>query len=165
MVHILIAALTLVCTVLAIRAARLLVSAIWLAATSALVALEMYLLGAPEIAVIELSVGAGLVTILFVFAINLTGEEILDVRRMIPRPLAAMLLVIAALILLYLLLPEIDQISAGLMRGTFREIFWEDRELDTVLQILMIFSGVLGVLGLLEEDKKKTALSQKEQSR
>lgn len=165
MVHILIAALTLVCTVLAVRAARLLVSAIWLAATSALVALEMYLLGAPEIAVIELSVGAGLVTILFVFAINLTGEEIFDVRRMIPRPLAAMLLVIAALILLYLLLPEIDQITAGLMQGNFREIFWEDRKLDTVLQILMIFSGVLGVLGLLEEDRKKPALSKEEQSR
>ncbi|MHB1482597.1 MAG: hydrogenase subunit MbhD domain-containing protein, partial [Bellilinea sp.] len=70
MVHVLIAVVTIVCAILAVRASRLLVSALWLAATSALVALEMYLLGAPEIAVIELSVGAGLVTILFVFAIN-----------------------------------------------------------------------------------------------
>ena len=51
------------------------------------------LLGAPEIAVIELSVGAGLVTVLFVFAINLTGEENLDAKRMMPKPLAWGLLI------------------------------------------------------------------------
>jgi len=95
MVHILIAIVTLVCAIQAVRATRLLVSAIWLAGTSALVALEMYILGAPEIAVIELSVGAGLVTILFVFAINLTGEENFDARRMMPRPLAGVLLAVA----------------------------------------------------------------------
>jgi len=163
MVHVLIAAVTIVCSILAVRASRLLASAIWLAATSALVALEMYLLGAPEIAVIELSVGAGLVTILFVFAINLTGEETFDARRMIPRPMAGALLAIAGLILLYMIWPEIDHITAGSMQGTFREIFWDNRKLDTLLQILMIFSGVLGVLGLLQEDRKEKALSQKEQ--
>lgn len=162
MVHVLIAIVTLVCAIQAVRAARLLVSAIWLAGTSALVALEMYLLGAPEIAVIELSVGAGLVTILFVFAINMTGEENFDPRRMMPRPLAASLLMVAGILLLYFILPEIDLSTPGLMPGTFREIFWQDRNLDTFLQLLMIFSGVLGVMGLLEEEKMKKPLSGKE---
>lgn len=160
-VHILIAALTIMCAILSVRAGRLLMSAIWLAVTSALVALEMYLLGAPEIAAIELSVGAGLVTILFVFAINLTGDENFDPRRVIPRPLAWGMLGIAALILIYLLLPEIAPITAFSQPGDLREIFWEDRKLDTVLQLLMIFSGVLGVLGLLEDEKKEKPVREK----
>lgn len=153
MVHILITVVTLVCAIQAVRAARLLVSAIWLAGTSALVALEMYYLGAPEIAVIELSVGAGLVTILFVFAINLTGEENFDARRMMPRPLAGALLAVAAFLLLYFILPEINATITGPLQGSLQDIFWENRKLDTVLQILMIFSGVLGVMGFLEEEK------------
>lgn len=159
MEHILIAAVTLVCAIQAVRAARVLVSAIWLAGTSALVALEMYLLGAPEIAVIELSVGAGLVTILFVFAINLTGEENFDARKMMPRPLALALLLAAALLLLYFILPEIDRVTTRSTLGSFREVFWENRKLDTVLQILMIFCGVLGVMGFLEEEKKERPVS------
>lgn len=165
MFHILIAAATLVCAIQAVRASRLLVSALWLAGTSALVALEMYLLGAPEIAVIELSVGAGLVTVLFVFAINLTGEENYDARRMISRPLAAGLLLVAAGLLLYFILPEIDQPTAASVQHTFRKIFWDDRQLDTLLQILMIFSGVLGVMGLLGDDRNDGKHSPKEHSR
>ncbi len=69
------------CAVAAVTSKRMLISAIWLALASALVALDMYLLGAPFIAVIELSVGAGLVTVLFVFAINLTGDEALPVAN------------------------------------------------------------------------------------
>ncbi len=154
MEHILIAAGTLVCAIQAVRAARLLVSALWLAGTSALVALEMFVLGAPEIAVIELSVGAGLVTVLFVFAINLTGEENYDARRMTPRPLALGMLAIAAGLLLFLILPDIVPSFPLLAVSNFRDVFWSDRQLDTLLQILMIFSGVLGVLGLLEEENK-----------
>lgn len=162
MVHILIAIVTLVCAIQAVRAARLLVSAIWLAGTSAFVALEMYLLGAPEIAVIELSVGAGLVTILFVFAINLTGEENFDARQMMPRPMAGVFLAVAAFLLLYFIFPEIDAPASGPSRDTLLEIFWENRKLDTLLQILMIFSGVLGVMGFLEEEKKEKPLSGRE---
>ena len=162
MLHILIAITTLGCAIEAVRAARLLASALWLAGTSALVALEMYLLGAPEIAVIELSVGAGLVTVLFVFAINLTGEESFDPRRMAPRGLSFLLLAIAAVLLLYFIIPEINQTLTAPLQATFRDIFWNDRRLDTWLQILMIFSGVLGVLGLLEEEKMEKKLPGKE---
>jgi NADH:ubiquinone oxidoreductase subunit 6 (subunit J) len=162
MLHVLIAAATLVAALQAVRAARLLVSALWLAGTSVLVALEMYLLGAPEIAVIELSVGAGLVTVLFVFAINLTGEENLDAKRMMPKTLAWGLLFTAAALLLYFILPEINQVTAGQAFGSFPEIFWADRQLDTLLQILMIFTGVLGVLSLLSEHYSHRPLSNKE---
>ncbi len=83
--YILIGAGALGCAIMAIIAKKLLSSAIWLAGTSALVALLIYLLGAPEVAVIELSVGAGLVTVLFVFAINIAGDEPIKLRAIPPR--------------------------------------------------------------------------------
>src|SRR5512135_3843744 len=72
--------------VAAIRARRLLTSAIWLAGVSALVSIVLYLYGAHEVAVIELSVGAGLVTVLFVFAISIAGDDPIDRRPVLPWP-------------------------------------------------------------------------------
>ena len=86
--HVLLLVGIVICALGAVRSRRLLVSALWLAGCSAMVAVMMYLLGAREVAVIELSVGAGLVTVLFVFAINIAGEEIKVVRSILPRPLA-----------------------------------------------------------------------------
>jgi uncharacterized MnhB-related membrane protein len=85
MLHVVIVAGMLACALMAIIARRLLTSALWLAGASALTALLLYLLGAPEVAVVELSVGAGLVTVLFVFAINIAGEEHVSTREKFPR--------------------------------------------------------------------------------
>ena len=54
----------LACAFMAFRAKQLIVSALWLAGCSAILSILMYLLGAFVVAVIELSVGAGLVTVL-----------------------------------------------------------------------------------------------------
>src|SRR5690349_5712869 len=83
----------------AIRAPRLLISAVWLAAVSALLSIFLYNLGATTVAVIELSVGAGLVTVLLVFAISISGEETLDRQPSVPR-LAAGGLISALMVLL-----------------------------------------------------------------
>jgi uncharacterized MnhB-related membrane protein len=139
------------CAFQATRSARLLSSALWLAGTSALVALLIDMLGAPEVAVIELSVGAGLVTILFVFAINIAGEEPAQTAITIPRPLA-WVLVIAVVVLLggLGLLGAGSQVTVA-SPAAFAQTFWEDRSLDTLLQLALIFAGVLSVLGLLAE--------------
>ena len=155
MLHILIAVGTMVCAIQAIRSRRLIVSALWLAGTSALVAVEMFLLGAPEIAVIELSVGAGLVTVLFVFAINLTGEEAIDVRDIIHKRFAWAMLAVMLGLLVYFLVPGIDQAAASLVKKEFREVLWGERQIDLYLQVVLIFCGVLGVLGLLSEKEPK----------
>lgn len=153
MLHIIIVVGILVCAVEAIQSPRLLVSAIWLAGTSALVGLLMYLLGAAEVAVIELSVGAGLVTVLFVFAINLTGEERVKMPVAIPKQLAWVLILLAIILLGWFVLPDIQQtLFPHLQMLDFRTAFWESRKLDLFLQIILIFAGVLGVLGLLSED-------------
>jgi uncharacterized MnhB-related membrane protein len=143
----------LVCAVQAIRVSRLLYCALWLAGTSALVALLIYMLGAPEIAVIELSVGAGLVTVLFVFAINIAGDEILAREKFLPRPVAWLLIAIALLLLGWLVLPNLVEIPLADTLPVLSGAVWEARSLDVLLQIVMIFSGVLGLLGLLAEGK------------
>lgn len=153
MVYVLVAAGILVCAILAIGSKRLLVSAIWLAATSALTALMFYLLGAVQVAVIELSVGAGLVTVLFVFAINISGEEAMDLKPVMPRPLAWGAILIAVGLTIYLV---IQSGGLALTLKTFADapvILWADRYLDILLQIALVFCGVLGVLGLLSEGK------------
>ena len=77
-----------VCAFMAMRAKRLLSSALWLAGCSAFVSILFYLMGAAELAVIELSVGAGLVTVLFVLAITVAGEDSGELKAMIRKPIA-----------------------------------------------------------------------------
>jgi len=151
--HILIAAGSVVCAIQAIRVHRLLISALWLAGCSALVALLMYLMGAPEIAVIELSVGAGLVTVLFVFAINIAGEEVMAVRSLVPRPLGWVLVAASGALLTWITLPSFLPTAVGEAQAGFAKVLWQDRWLDLLLQIVLIFAGVLGVIGLLADTK------------
>lgn len=140
------------CAIQAIRAPRLLVAAIWLAGVSALVAVLLYLLGAYEVAVIELSVGAGLVTVLFVFAISLAGEETTRLPAIIPRPLAIGLVAASVLLLAWMLAPT-DNPPAADDESSFTVVVWQERGADALAQIVLIFAGVLGVLGILAEER------------
>jgi uncharacterized MnhB-related membrane protein len=146
---------TLLCALQAISAQRLLISAIWLAGCSALLALSIALLGAPEVGVVELSVGAGLVTIIFVFAINVAGEEMVGSTSIVPRSVAWVLMAVFLLLLAWQTLPRL--LSPGLPRESlpFWQALWGERRLDTILQVVLIFSGVLGSLGLLAERREE----------
>jgi uncharacterized MnhB-related membrane protein len=143
----------LACAILAFRSQRLLISAIWLALTSGLVALMLYMLGGPHLAVIELSVGAGLVTVLFVFAINISGEEIIDAASVLPKPYAWGSIGITVGLALFLILKTLGVVSfqAELIKTSL--INWDTRYLDIVLQVVLIFAGVLGVIGVLAPGK------------
>jgi len=151
--QVIIAIVTLVCAIEAIRAKKLLVSAMWLAGTSALVALLLYILGAPEIAVIELSVGAGLVTVLFVFAINLTGETAPSFKSLIPKPLAWVVIATTVGTLIWLNIPMLSAALPDVQGQSFQAAFWESRQVDGWLQIVLMFAGALGLLGLLADEK------------
>ena len=76
------------CAYRAIVAKRILSATIYLACISALVSAVIYLLGATQVAVMELSVGAGLVTVLLVYALSVVGDDALDPASVIPKPLA-----------------------------------------------------------------------------
>jgi uncharacterized MnhB-related membrane protein len=140
----------LVCGFLAVRARRLLTSALWLAGTSALVAIFLYALGAYDVAVIELSVGAGLVTVLLVFAINIAGEEKTGLSSVVPRGWAWLLCVAPLAVLGALILPHLTS-TAPSASARFVNVLWQDRALDVIVQVVLIYAGVLGLLGLLAE--------------
>jgi len=143
------------CAVLAIRAARLLSSALWLAGTSVFTALILYLIGAREIAVIELSVGAGLVTVLFVFAITIAGEDAMHARSLVPKSLAWFLIALGVVLIALFVLP-FNQSQSASTETSFVAGFWQDRTLDVVAQIALIFAGVLGILGLLPQQNSRS---------
>lgn len=137
-----------ICAIRAIRARHLLSAAVWLAGVSALGATIMYRLGAEHVAVVELSVGAGLVTVLFVFAISIAGDEGLAETAFFPSELAIVIVTLVVLILGGMILP-LDPVDAAAPEDVFNVVFWEDRALDVLLQLVLIFSGVLCLLGLL----------------
>lgn len=158
--------LTIFCAVNALRAKSLLSAAIWLAGVSALTAVFIYTLGAPETAVIELSVGAGLVTVIFVFAISVAGEETVRVPALIRRPVAWAIGGFTILLLGFFLWPIVDLTpAASPPAATFGVVFWEQRGLDALAQIVLIFVGALTLLSLLGERQKtgqETAVSHRE---
>lgn len=145
------------CAYRAMLSRRLLSSILYLAGVSALVSAILYLLGARQVAVIELSVGAGLVTVLLVYALSVVGDDAHDLISVIPKPLAVVLValcaVLAGMLIYPLVEPPLDVTSFSLTI-----ILWQQRVLDVWIQIALIFSGVLGILGLLSE---KTAPAEK----
>ncbi len=146
----------LACAVLAFSARRLLISAVWLALTSALVALMLYMLGGAHLAVIELSVGAGLVTVLFVFAINISGEESFDKETILPKPYAWGSLIIAGGLAIFLIVKTLGIVNLPEPVAKTSMINWDARYLDIILQVALIFSGVLGVIGILAPGKESS---------
>ena len=136
----------------AIRSRRLIVSALWLAGTSALLSLIFYLVGAQLVAVIELSVGAGLVTVLFVFAISISGEDSTELRAIVPNILSGALVLVCAFLLGWLSLPISTEVQT-VSEPALSQMIWETRGLDVLVQVVLIFAGVLGLLGLLAETK------------
>jgi uncharacterized MnhB-related membrane protein len=138
------------CAYRAIFATRILSATIYLACISALTSATLYLLGAVQVAVMELSVGAGLVTVLLVYALSVVGDDAMDPVSVIPKPLAFVLVGLTTILLAAMVFPAVPPFFA---RGslTLDVSLWQTRVLDVWIQIVLIFSGVMGVLGLLSE--------------
>jgi|SRR5215212_585477 len=138
------------CAYRAIVAKRILSATIYLACVSALVSAVIYLLGAAQVAVMELSVGAGLVTVLLVYALSVVGDDALDPASVIPKPLAFGAVGTVVILLGLMVYPAV-QINVDQGTSTLANVLWQNRVLDVWIQIALIFSGVMGVLGLLSE--------------
>ncbi len=138
------------CAYRAMISKHLLPSTLYLACVSALATVTLYLLGAYEVAVIELSVGAGLVTVLLVYALSVVGEDVFDPTSIIPKPLAFLLVAGIGGLVIWMAYPlTAHQNTNGEL--LLADVLWKQRALDVWVQIALIFSGVLGVLGLLSE--------------
>ncbi len=89
----------------AMVAKRIFTATLYLAGISACVSAVLYLLGAHEVAVIELSVGAGLVTVLLVYALSVVGEDALDPGSIVAKPLAYVFVAGVAIVLIWFFIP------------------------------------------------------------
>lgn len=138
-------------------------AAIALAVTSIILTIIMFRLASPLAAVFELSVCAGLITVIFMSTISLTKpltaqqeEERLHNRAKRFAVLPVMLIVAVA-VLVYVGLPlnfSIPQVAAG---GDVRSVLWNERQIDLLGQITAIIAGVFGVSVLFKEKVKSAA--------
>ena len=139
-----------VCAYRAIVTTRILSATIYLACISALVSAVLYLMGATQVAVMELSVGAGLVTVLLVYAVSVVGDDAHDPASVISKPLAFMMVGLVTTLLAVMVFPAAEaKIDTSVLALSIS--LWQNRVLDVWIQIVLIFSGVMGVLGLLSE--------------
>ena len=130
-------------------------AALSLAFMSALLAVLLYRLNSPYAAVFELSVVAGLITVLFVSTIALTREHE-DTESSWPLYVFVLGLLLFGLIDLVVMKTLFHNVPAGdgNVAKTFGDTLWGVRALDIVGQIAVIFGGVFGVLALLRDTEK-----------
>jgi uncharacterized MnhB-related membrane protein len=135
-----------------LRARTLILSTCWLAGVSVMTSIILYELLAQHVAVIELSVGAGLVTVLFVFAISSVGDQAVEWRALVPRAISFGL-VLGSILLIFVLQGSDRGVFFYLIDEGLADGFWQVRGLDLVVQVVLIFSGVLGLVGILADSK------------
>lgn len=138
------------CAYRAVMSKHLLPSTLYLAGVSALVTVTLYLLGAYEVAVIELSVGAGLVTVLLVYVLSVIGEDVRDPTSIVPKPLAFLFVAALGGLAIWMAYPLTIHPNTN-EDVLLADVLWKHRALDVWVQIGLIFSGVMGILGLLSE--------------
>jgi len=138
---------------------QLVKAAIALAFTSVVLCILMFKLAAPWAAVFELSVCAGLITVVFISAISLvkpaTDEERtahmrFKVRRYFLLPLV---LLVVGCGLSYVTIQPLPMVAGAEVITDMRALLWGPRALDLLGQILVLLAGVWGVVILFKEEK------------
>jgi NADH-quinone oxidoreductase subunit J len=141
-----------------VLARDLLQAAIWLGATSLLLALVMFRLQAPLAAVFELSVCAGLITVIFASAIallkpRLPAEAVATGKARIKRYIALPFLMVLAGVGLFVQgTPTIEKLGT-VATGGVGAVLWNLRQPDLLGQILILTAGAFGVVVLFKERK------------
>jgi NADH-quinone oxidoreductase subunit J len=145
-------------SILAVLLQDLLKAAISLAAASIFLAVVFFRMNAAYAGVFELSVVAGLITVLFITAIALTrSDEPLREGKFhrLVFPLFFLALVIIDILVMKRLLGRVPAITSP-ETGTFGEVLWKERSFDLIGQIGVIFAGVLAVLALFRSRSKSS---------
>jgi NADH-quinone oxidoreductase subunit J len=144
-----------------VMARSLLRAAIGLALTSVIVSMMMYRLNAPLAAVFELSVCAGLISVIFITTISLTQpltwSEIADhaKRRMRRFWLLPLLVIFTAILVLVSGVNFSLPLPSPEVEGNVRNVLWNLRPFDLLGQIIILLAGAYGVVILFREIKSK----------
>jgi len=139
----------------------LLRSAIGLAFTSVILTIIMFRMGSPLAAVFELSVCAGLISVLFVSTISLThpltAREVLQhMRERLARFwLLPVILIAVGIILCLVTIKPVIPLPPPEPIKDVRVMLWDIRKTDLLGQVIVLLTGVFGVVILFKERVKK----------
>ncbi len=138
----------------AILAKDLLKAAIALAVSSLLLGIIFFRMGAPYAGVFEISVVAGLITVLFMLTIALTKQDD-DVRESktvkIIFPLFFIVFALIDIMVMRGILAGVPTLEAAAEVGTFGDVLWKERSFDLIGQLAIILAGVFAVLALFRK--------------
>ncbi|MCJ7588215.1 MAG: DUF4040 domain-containing protein [Candidatus Aminicenantes bacterium] len=144
-------------SVAAVLLKDLIKAAICLAAASLVLGILFFRMGAPYAGAFEISVVAGLITVLFMLTIALTktGGDVAESKlARVAFPLFFILFLAVDVIVTKNLVQKIVALPAAPEAGAFGEVLWKQRTLDLVGQVCIIFAGVLAVLALFRKRSK-----------
>jgi NADH-quinone oxidoreductase subunit J len=153
--------LMLVAAIGTVMTTRLLRSAIGLALVSVILSIVIYRMGSPQAAVFELSVCAGLITVIFFTAITFTrrlSQEGLKKRKLERFSKFWFLPFLVAIA--WLLLSKVDLPLPGALKPVpdvegVKGVIWNVRHMDLIAQISIILAGALGVVVLFRDRVKR----------
>ena len=139
---------------LAILAKDLIKAAISLAVASVLLGILFFTMNAPYAGVFEISVVAGLITVLFMLTIALTKAEG-EVRERrwvkIVFPLFFVAFIVIDVLVMKSLLSKLQIVPSGAESGSFGDVLWKQRTFDLIGQLAVILAGVFAVLALFRK--------------
>jgi len=136
-------------------------SAIGLALTSAVLTMLMFSFDSWLAGVFELSVCAGLISVVFISTISLTqpltkAEVIKHMKDRLERFMYLPFLIIIVGVGLSLLKVNFNfQLPSPEIETDARKVLWNLRELDLLAQVVIIMTGIFGVLILFREMRRK----------
>lgn len=144
-------------SLLAVLVKDLLKAALSLMTASVFLAVVLFFMKAYYAGVFEISVVAGLITVLFVSTIGLTrGDDFKEGKISIYIfPLFFIWFIIIDILIMSMLLNKMPLLTKWRPEpGTFSDVFWQKRTFDLLAQIGVIFAGVFSVLALFRKRNK-----------
>ena len=150
-----------VAALMVVFSSRLLIGAISLAVTSIMVTLLMFKLNSPFAAVFELSICAGLITVIFITTISFvkpeTEEELLGTRkRRIKKYIALpIILIIVGIVTSFVIKPMVLALPATVQGTSVANVLWNLRQVDILGQAIILLVGVFGIVVLFKEGQNK----------
>jgi len=129
----------------------LLYAAVALAAASVILSIVLFSFGANVAAAFELSVCAGLITVLFVSTVSLTKDSDQKTEAKLPALFMIPMLALFAGVAYYCVrwLAGVLPAASPARVITFQEVFWGQRMNDVLGQISLVLVGVFGLLAIL----------------
>ena len=149
-----------IAALMVVFSSRLLLAAISLAVTSIMVTLLMFKLNSPIAAVFELSICAGLITVIFITTISFVKpveqEDLVETRKKRIKKYVALpvILVIVGVVTKFVIKPMTLSLPAVIQETNVANVLWNLRQVDLLGQAIILLVGVFGIVVLFKEGQK-----------